>query len=240
MSKALNRIRPMVAGERGADRGIIAGRSGSGKSVLAKELLRGYGPSRPAEYRCNVLVIDPNHTFDYPADVLAESPEGVHFSRKNGTVLLRPDPEAGLSEAQLNTLFGRLFLGRFPAENLLVYVDELYALESLFRTSQRFGADRNWLRAYLTQGRARGRAFLASVQRPANVPRDVFAQAEWFYMFDLPLEDDRKTMAGMMGRFSSEKGKGAEDLVMRSSLGRYEFWFRGPEEDYPKRLKLQL
>lgn len=83
--------------------------------------------------------------------------------------------------------------------------------------------------AYLTRGRARSKGAILGAQRPVFIPKDIIGQAEWFYVFDLPLEDDRVTMAGVIGRYSDE----GEDVRDRRSLEAYEFWFKNRDTFNP-------
>jgi hypothetical protein len=89
----------------------------------------------------------------------------------------------------------------------------------------------NFFTAYLTRGRARNKAAILGAQRPVTIPRDIIGQAEWFYVFDLPVEDDRAVIAGTIGEFSDD----GERIRDRKNLKRFEFWFKGPDLDDPVR-----
>lgn len=225
----ISAIAPRIAGPRGGDRGFIAGRSGSGKTFLARHVLPVYGPTAASEFRGLLLIIDPNHNFDYPANRIATLPEEALPSRKEPVVIYRPGPEVREAE-DWNAVWRGALLSK---ERLMVYVDETYAMEPLFGARRLPGG--NYMNAYLTQGRAKGKAALLAAQRPVNIPRNVIAQAEWFYMFDLPLEDDRRTVAGVIGRESDQ----GEDLLDRDALDRFEFFFSGPDLKRPMRMRLR-
>lgn len=223
-----------TGGRSNADRAFIAGRSGSGKTYLAQELLRLYGPTEPAAFRGYLVVVDPNHTMDVMRDArLVDAPGDIRPTKQAPVIHYRPSVE-GQSAEGWNTIWKLLFEQSDP---IMVYVDETYAMEPLF-LSRRLEGGRNYLTAYLTQGRARGKGAILSAQRPVSIPRNVVAQAEWFYVFDLPLEDDRREMAGVIGRWTNRR----EDLLVRETLAgpgrRYNFAHLQPGLSAPIRLKL--
>lgn len=219
----ISAIAPRIQGVRGADRGFIAGRSGAGKSFLGRRLLTTYGISSgtPKEFRAPIFIIDPNGNFDYPSERQFETVEEVRIDER--TAVHRYIPAITELDAEhWNSLWQKLFNYR---GTLITYVDETRAMEPIFGRV-RFTTG-NYFNAYLTRGRALGKAAILGAQRPVTIPRDIIGQAEWFYVFDLPLEDDRQTIAGSIGKFS-EEGERIED---RETLGRYEFWFKGPEDE---------
>ncbi len=227
----ISAIAPKICGPRGGDRGFIAGRSGSGKTFLARHLLAVYGASEAndKEFRGLLLIMDPNHNFEFPANRIATEPEDALPTKKEPVVIYRPGPERRDAEDWNAVWRGALF----SKEKMMVYVDETFAMEPLFGAKRIEGG--NMMNAYLTQGRARGKAALLAAQRPVNIPRNVIAQAEWFYMFDLPLEDDRRTVAGVIGRETAE----GEDILDREILERFEFVFSGPDLRRPMKMRLR-
>ena len=215
-------IAPRIKGDRGADRGFIAGRSGAGKSFLARRLLTTYENRdyTSTEFRGLIFIIDANGTFDYPAKREFETVDDVRFDRKADVYRYVPRQDQ-TTALKWNELWEKLFAYNGP---LMTYVDETRAMEPVFSSSRHFERG-NFLFAYLTRGRARQKAALLGAQRPVLIPRDIIGQAEWFYVFDLPVEDDRITIAGTIGRYSVD----GEDIRDRKSLKRFEFWFKGPD-----------
>lgn len=216
-------IAPRIKGPRGADRGFIAGRSGAGKSFLARRILTTYGIADDWDrrFKGNLFIIDPNGNFDYPVEGEFQTVDEVRLDKKARSLRYIPKTDQ-LHAEQWNGLWEKLFIAPFP---LMVYVDETRAMESLFGRV-RFPRG-NFLSAYLTRGRALGKGAVLGAQRPVTIPRDIIGQAEWFYVFDLPLEDDRATIAGTIGEFSDD----GERIRDRKNLKRYEFWFKGPEDE---------
>jgi hypothetical protein len=226
----LSFIAPKLAGEQEADREFICGRSGSGKSYASRQLLSLYGPQvSDPRFRGHVVIVDPNGNFRYPANRTVDDWKDVRPGKDAPVTLYRPSPYRQKAE-DWNSLFEKLF--HFDGR-LLVYIDELYALEPLF-SIRRLDSGVNWFNAYLTRGRALGKGAILVAQRPVNIPRNVIAQANYFMMFDLPVEEDRAVMAGTIGRRSDT----GEDVRERDVLKKYEFWFAGPNTRYPVRMRL--
>lgn len=232
-------IAPRIQGPRGADRGFIAGRSGAGKSFLAKRLLSSYGigENHPVEFRGNLFIIDPNDNFEYPSEERFETVESVKLNKKIRAVTYVPAPTEYSGE-HWNELFRKLFQYKEP---LMVYADETRAMEGVFG-NRRFESG-NFFTAYLTRGRAKKKAAILGAQRPVLIPRDIIGQAEWYYVFDLPLKDDRQTMAGTIGELGAWDIDSNGQVIYRrvddlKALGRFEFWFKGP--DLPEPVKMQV
>lgn len=233
----ISAIAPRIQGDRGADRGFVAGRSGAGKSFLARRLLTVYGISKnhPKEFRGNLFIIDPNGNFEYPTEVVYETVDSVKLDPKVRVTTYVPKPSEWIAD-KWNELWEKLFLYQHP---LMTYVDETRAMEPVFGVRRQFERG-NFLFAYLTRGRAKGKGAILGAQRPVTIPRDIIGQAEWFYIFDLPLEDDRKTIAGTIGEigevgFNEDGTTRYAKITDQKALGRFEFWFKGP--DYPDPVK---
>lgn len=232
-------IAPRIQGSRGADRAFIAGRSGAGKSFLARRLLTVYGIAKthPKEFRGNLFIIDPNGNFDYPVDETYETVSSVSLNKRIRAIRYIPK-HSELTADAWNDLWEKLFV--YP-EPLMVYVDETRAMEPLF--GRRIFSRGNFFTGYLTRGRALGKAAILGAQRPVTIPRDIIGQAEWFYIFDLPVEDDRATIAGTIGEYG-DTGLGTNDETKlakirdRKALKRFEFWFLGPDLEMPVKAQI--
>lgn len=154
---------------------MIVGRTGSGKSVLAKHLLR----------RLNrVLIIDPKHTFRLEG---FEFKRGLPFSGSDFRVIYRP--RFGIDDDHLAATLGRVMKGRYAT----VYCDELATLADMFPVSSAV------LQDLARTGRERHVSVWNATQRPRWVPRVFFTEAEVMFVFDIRYEDDRKYMAQFIG-----------------------------------------
>jgi len=233
----LSVLAPKVAGKQGADRMFIVGRSGSGKSYLEKALLELYDTSEktPSEFRAGVVIFDPNGNFDYPAKIV-HSPDDVLPTRQFPVIKYRPSVKLSTPEGW-NRALQVLYEAK---ERTLLAIDELTALEGLFG-NKRF-EEGNFLTGYMGRGRARGKAAIIVTQRPSAVPLTTIANAERFCIFDMPLDDDRERMAGVVGRYTTEVHNGEVvrvDLRDRKSLGQFQFWYYGPNVEQPVRVKVR-
>jgi hypothetical protein len=179
-----------------------------------------------------MFIIDPNDTFDYPVEGEFETVTEVKLDAKQAAVRYVPKPSEYTGE-KWNELWRKLF--HFP-HPLMTYVDETLAMESVF--GQRRFEDGNFFTAYLTRGRARFKAAILGAQRPVRIPRDIIGQAEWFYVFDLPVKDDRQTIAGTIGDLGLIGDGEYRRIDDRNSLGRFEFWFKGPDLVEPVRAQI--
>jgi len=235
----LSAIAPRVAGKQGADRMFIVGRSGSGKSFLARSLLDLYDDKErtPAAFRARVCVFDPNGTFDYEGRIV-HSPEQVEPSRQHPVVIYRPTV-AHLDADSWNLALKTLFYSR---HRLLLDIDEFTALDQLFGNRRIEGG--NYLTAYMSRGRALGKAAIIVTQAPSSIPLTVIRNAERFAVFDLPLQDDRERMTGVIGRYATETDQRTGevkqvDIRDRRALGKFQFWYTGPGIDEPVRIKVK-
>lgn len=235
----LSAIAPRVAGKQGADRMFIVGRSGSGKSFLSKALLELYDDDEKTltQFRCKVCVFDPNGTFDYPGKVVHD-PTRVEPTRHYPVTIYRPGV-SHLNAEDWNEALKRLFYSR---DRILLLIDEFTALDTLFGSRRIEGG--NYLTAYMSRGRALGKAAIIVTQAPSSIPLTVIRNAERFAVFDLPLQDDRDRMAGVIGRYTTETnprtGEATQvDIRDRKALGKFQFFYLGPGLDEPVRIRVK-
>lgn len=169
------------------ERAIVAGRTGSGKSSLARWLL----VRSPGHW----VIINPKHTkaFDslpdsnivnkLDAKEIEESLTNYRF-----TIINPPGPQA--TPEHLDALIGWLHDGY---KNIGLVIDELYAVHSNGRAGQ-------GLVGWLTRGRELKQSFLGLAQRPSWLSKFLFSEAEYVCSMSLSMEDDRKRMYDMTGR----------------------------------------
>ena len=158
------------------ERVFICGRTGSGKTFLAKHLISRYS---------RVIVVDPKGTFH--ADGLENwnrSSRKKIFNDDKPFKIRIPPLIADNQEEAYDEYFSELY----EADNYLIYIDELYGVVTGVKGGK-------WLRALYTQGREFGISVIASTQRPAWIPTFTMSEAEWFFCFQLQMLKDRMTMA---------------------------------------------
>lgn len=161
------------------ERGLIVGKTGSGKTFGATFLLR-YLP-RP------ILILDTKGDTNLPLSFPPADTDQQHdlwSGRYDAPVtLVTPTAEQVVDVAQLDD-----WLAQAPAP-ATVYIDELYQVHN--------GAGRAGpgLVGLLTRGRSRGISVLMSTQRPAWVSRFCLTETENFYVYRLSDPTDRDRLA---------------------------------------------
>lgn len=185
------------------ERVCIAGKTGSGKTYLARYLTRRLS---------RLVVIDSKGSLgDWNLDPWSGKTEAdLRSGRKvRARVLddLRREPEE--QYADLASIILR-------SGSVTVYIDELYAVVP---PGSRPPPPLN---ALWTRGREYGIGVWASTQRPVWVPLVALSEAEHFFMFRLTLNDDRRRMAEFMTE---------EVLSPFSDL--HGFWYMAAAQDAP-------
>lgn len=222
-------IAPPINGAVGASRGAILGRSGSGKSFLAERLLRLYSPTAAAPFRGSIIIFDPDESFVLEGEkkaVVVHNPEEVVPKKNLPLLIYRPTPDHADSAESWNLALRNIYYSKVP---LVLYIDEFRALKPLFPPKKMEGG--NYLTVILTRGRKKLKAVIMAMQRPSNVDLDSLAQADYFYIFDLPFEADRDRVKGIVGGITAD----GRDVRDRNALNRFEFYYFGPNVRLPTR-----
>lgn len=154
---------------------FIAGKTGSGKTLLAMSLL--YTARR-------LLVIDSK---DGLQDWNLEDLKNIKQidSRKDYRLRVVDDEKAIEALERL-----------YDVGNGVVYIDELTALVPTSKEPPRSFTN-IWSR-----GRSRNIGAWASTQRPKSIPLLTISEAEHFFIFRLQLEADRQRVAEVVGEFA--------------------------------------
>lgn len=194
---------------------LICGMTGTGKSYLAENYLRGY------EY---VVKLD---TKDETGERQREglSPwnglkEGRDFSVvrdfeqldevETKKIIYVPD-----FDMQTEDEFNRFFRWVFQRENTLVWIDELMSVGTVARYPKELGR-------IMQQGRSKNVGVWACTQRPSGIPAIVPANSTYFFVFNMTLPQDRKKLVETTGQ---------PDLNERP--GGYNFWFYRVGDERP-------
>lgn len=165
-------------GIRYEDRIFVTGRTGTGKSLLAQRVFLSAAAPR--------LIIDPADseltdlpgavTFSNPARPPADAPTARFVPRDPG------------NRAAYDAVY-RWAFERYPR---FVWLDEAS------QVAPAHGGPR-WLNTYLIQGRKRGLGHVTCHARPREINRNLIAQANHVFIFDMPNPDDRRHLADLIG-----------------------------------------
>lgn len=159
-----------------SDRVAFIGRTGSGKTYLARSMLS----------RINRLVVlDPKGSLggsDWNLS-LWENPEDATLEAPEFRVRVRT-PVDGNWDPYIWRIM--------DLRNVTLYVDEVYGVIEGTRLSDA-------MRAVITRGREQGIGVWSSTQRPASIPLVFISEADWFFVFQLRLEDDKRRMSSFLG-----------------------------------------
>lgn len=151
------------------ERGAIVGQTGTGKSVLSKELIPPYG---------RVCIIDPKRMFDYPGIPVYEDPKRV-WRDKPDRFMFRPKATALTDLSQ----YDRIYEYCYTRGDYLVYTDDVVGIMDRSRYP-------HYLQVCYQMGRQKGVAMLSAFQRPCWLPLFLMSESCKFYIFRLTMQTD--------------------------------------------------
>lgn len=163
----------------------FAGKTGSGKTFAAGFLLGKIGRK---------IVIDPK---DSPA---IDDWNLIPWDEQSINLLRDPDERASIRVIEPPGGYDKdgfpnwdpVFDMAWDLAPVTIYLDEMYSVAKNGNMSYH-------LRRLYTQGREHGIGIWASTQRPMNVPKEMFTEAEWGMIFMLKRAKDRKEVADDTG-----------------------------------------
>ncbi len=163
------------------ERVIIAGRTGSGKTIGAVWLLS----RSPGCW----LVLDRKYdkAFENIGPTVGLNCDYDNLWKENRILIVRPETsDPGELDAWIQRVSERW-------QHIGLLIDELYYVH----TNGRAG---DGLVGWLTRGRSRQQSFIGCTQRPAWVSRFCFSESDYIVSYTLNLADDRKRMYEFTGR----------------------------------------
>lgn len=170
------------------ERAIIAGRTGSGKTVLANWLIK-RSPQR-------WVIFNPKHTAGYNALPHAEILDGFNAKRLDRAIDKARFVVVNFAPIESDPRFMDACVGwlhdRF--DNIGLCADELYTLHD--SSSRPLPGLTGWL----TRGRERKQSFVGLTQRPVWISRFCFSESDYIGGMALQLATDRKAMMQNSGR----------------------------------------
>jgi DNA helicase HerA-like ATPase len=161
------------------DRVAVVGKTGSGKTYLAKLYCRGFR---------NVMVLDTKGTYTWSKVPIIRTLDKV-MKQGEGRFIYRP------IDLEMNDdYYDAFFEFCYKRGQTFVMVDELAQV-----MDTAIDILPNW-KNIMQRGRELNVGIMNCTQRPKFVPRMSLSEAEHTFCFRLKLEDDRKTMAEFMGK----------------------------------------
>lgn len=194
---------------------FICGQTGSGKTKLAQVYLASYD---------NVIFLDPKRTFHIEnlipdIEVYEYLEELMEFGE--GKAVYRP-----AFEEQEEETYNRFFEWIFKRHNTIVYIDELM---SVCDNSQ----PPKFLKACLVMGREIGVGVWSSTQRPKTIPLVNISESQFFFVFHMNLETDRKRIMEVIPFKELENSPNTRTEP-------HNFWYYDYSLEKPIRASLQL
>jgi hypothetical protein len=187
---------------------FIAGRTGSGKTYLARKYLARYP---------QVVALDTKGTMTWP-EVPAEDLTLVErltdlTAAKTSKIIYRP----GWQELEFD-YYNEFFRWCYQRGHTLVWVDEAM---SICPNPHKIP---DYYKAILTRGRELKVAVWSLTQRPAGIPQVIMSEATHFFIFDLNMPQDRQKLTEVTG---------AQELLEKPSTGygAYSFWYYNVERE---------
>lgn len=165
------------------ERATLIGKTGSGKTTLARYLLE------PFKF---IVILDLKGTIDWDGYKLV-----TDFTRltkeRFPRLIFRPSARLLRDEKLIDDFFWWIY----HRKNTTLYVDEVYSVVS-----------GNWLpdgyHALLTRGRERNITLISSTQRPTRIPTEILSEAERLYVFRLRMFRDREKIINIDSEFSDD------------------------------------
>ena len=195
---------------------VIVGASGSGKTYLANEIMKGLNG-------ISVWVFDPNYQFHSSrAMVFNDLSEmlKVYDQAKRGHYILQPHDSS-------EHTFRRFNAEAFKRGNLVLIEDEIHNWLSKQKVLKEFNQ-------VILSGRPRGISVISISSRPASCPNHILSNVKHVFAFKLNLESDVKFLEGYLGNdvwilMPPDKRARLKD---QPALEKYTFFYRDLDLDH--------
>lgn len=176
-----------------SDRVSIVGKTGSGKTYLARRLLSGMAlEAKKLPFYYPVIILDNKghmETFRGFGKRIRRLKNLKGALVSSVPIITYTPDETEQNEKYYTGFFDFLYKLNMP---MLVYVDELALVGKGNDMPESY-------EKFMKQGRERMQSLWAATQNPVFVAHDFFSNADHFFIFDLMLETDRNKMASFAG-----------------------------------------
>jgi energy-coupling factor transporter ATP-binding protein EcfA2 len=174
--------------------GIIIGRTGCGKSVLANNLIPATG---------KVCIVDPKRMFTCSYNLPIYTTASSILLMKPKRFIYRPNP----NELDNLNAYNSVYKYCYESKNFFVYTDEVVAVINTIRTFPKY------LRICYQMGRQVGMSMLSTSQRPCDIPKWLITEVEKMYIFSLTAESDIKRIKEGMADYNPNKLKSKHEFL---------------------------
>lgn len=205
----------------------IVGKTGSGKTVLARRLLKGMSDAAATlPFYYPIIILDNKgslKTFAGFGKRIRKLKDLKKQLREGEPIIVYSPTEAEQTRAYYEGFFKYLYNLNKP---LLVYVDELALVGHGNNTPE-------YYEKFRKQGRERLQTLWAATQNPVFVNHDFFSNADHFFIFDLILKADREKMAAFAGEAVKERPIDKHGFHYFSTGERYPQYFENKLDKKP-------
>ena len=160
-----------------SDRIFVTGRTGSGKSVLMKQLL--------IPNIANYVIYDYKHEITLPDSIIFNKITDFKLHPNESAIIYRPGTG---SDEEFNQLCRQVF---YRGNNTLI-LDEIASHMTSTKICQ-------WHDTIMRLGRSKRVGIINCTQRPRICHNNVISQCEHFFIFKLTQQTDKKKMAEFCG-----------------------------------------
>jgi len=197
---------------------FIGGKTGSGKTFLAKKYLAGYP---------NVVALDTKGTLNWD-EIKKEDLVIVKHLRELSFVTKQKIIYRPVWEEMTPEYYDKFFKWCYKRRNCIVWVDEAMSVSpNPYRIPE-------YYKAILTRGRELNVAVWSLSQRPSGIANVIMSESTHFFIFDLNMPADRLKLAEITGcREILDKPSGG-----KGGMEKFAFWYFNVEEDRPVKAKL--
>jgi len=179
------------------ERAAIIGKTGTGKSFLAKRLIGQPNLETEKHVERQTLIIDSKRTFKIDGYRIVHDPKHINL-KKDKFIIYRPDEKFLTDLAAYNEVYKKAYLFDNKGKGILVYTDDLVGI----MTNTRYP---HYLQVCYQMGRERLISMISCVQMPVYLPRFTMTECEKFFAFKLIKHADIKRVEECIPGYSPEK-----------------------------------
>jgi energy-coupling factor transporter ATP-binding protein EcfA2 len=199
------------------DRGVMIGKTGCGKTTLAKFLIEDY--TKPYSVTWNPKGSE--NVYEWNQKHVTTLPQLYDESEEHNRLVYTPHPTVAEEFDNQNDFFYWIY----DRKKTRLYIDEATAIVYSGSKIPRF------LLAILNRGRERKISTLTATQRPSGVPMNILSESEHYYVFKTLLSQDKIRVEQITGI----------SVEQQDDLNDYEFYYFNVSRGLlPKKLKLNL